>query len=125
MKKNIVIISGAGISAESGIPTFRDTDGIWEKYNPEKVASKWAWINDKSKVLDFLNLMRREVLDKGPNEAHYIIADLERIYNVDIITTNIDDFHEKAGSTKVLHLHGEILKTRSSKNPNIKYDDTV
>lgn len=123
--KKLVVLSGAGISAESGIPTFRDSDGIWEKYNVEDVAHISAWKKNKEQILEFHNILRREVLSKRPNEAHNIISDLEDKYDVTVITTNVDDFHERAGSTKVIHLHGDITKSQSSKNPKLIYEQLV
>lgn len=123
--KKLVVLSGAGISAESGIPTFRDSDGIWEKYNVEDVAHISAWKKNKEQILEFHNILRREVLSKRPNEAHNIISDLEDKYDVTVITTNVDNFHERAGSTKVIHLHGDITKSQSSKNPKLIYEQLV
>ena len=123
--KKLVVLSGAGISAESGIPTFRDSDGIWEKYNVEDVAHISAWKKNKEQILEFHNILRREVLSKRPNEAHNIISDLEDKYDVTVITANVDDFHERAGSTKVIHLHGDITKSQSSKNPKLIYEQLV
>lgn len=123
--KKLVVLSGAGISAESGIPTFRDSDGIWEKYNVEDVAHISAWKKNKEQILEFHNILRREVLSKKPNEAHNIISDLEDKYDVTVITTNVDNFHERAGSTKVIHLHGDITKSQSSKNPKLIYEQLV
>jgi NAD-dependent deacetylase len=112
-KKKLVVLSGAGISAESGLKTFRDSDGLWEGYNIEDVATPRAWQKDPALVLDFYNMRRRSVLEAKPNSAHTGIAQLEERFNVVVITQNIDDLHERAGSTNVLHLHGEILKMRS------------
>ncbi|HEY6505967.1 MAG TPA: NAD-dependent deacylase [Chitinophagaceae bacterium] len=121
-KKKIVVLSGAGISAESGLRTFRDSDGLWEGYNIEDVATPRAWKKNPQLVLDFYNYRRKNVLDAAPNAAHYGLAELEKLFDVHIITQNIDDLHERAGSTKVLHLHGEILKMRSEKNEQLIYD---
>ncbi len=111
--KNIVVLTGAGISAESGIKTFRDADGLWEGHNIMEIASPQGWAKDPGKVLNFYNIRRRQLLEVEPNAAHYAIANLEEKYNVNIITQNIDDLHERAGSSNVLHLHGELLKVRS------------
>jgi NAD-dependent deacetylase len=109
-KKRIVVLTGAGISAESGLKTFRDADGLWEGYNIEDVATPRAWKKNPQLVLDFYNYRRSEVAKAQPNAAHKILAELEEHFDVDIITQNIDDLHERAGSTHVLHLHGEIFK---------------
>tara|TARA_R110001592_G_scaffold52689_1_gene161643 strand:+ start:2699 stop:3385 length:687 start_codon:yes stop_codon:yes gene_type:complete len=111
--KNIVVFSGAGISAESGLKTFRDSDGLWENFDVSKVATPEAWGTNPKLVLDFYNLRRTQVLDANPNEAHLCIPRLEKKFNVSIITQNIDNLHERAGSKNVTHLHGEILKSRS------------
>ena len=121
MKPKLVVLSGAGISAESGLRTFRDSDGLWEGYNIEDVATPRAWKRDPQLVLDFYNMRRRNVLDAIPNAAHAILAELEEHYDVHIITQNIDDLHERAGSTKVLHLHGEIFKMRSEQDEEMVY----
>jgi NAD-dependent deacetylase len=120
--KNIVVFTGAGISADSGIPTFRDSNGLWHEYNVKDVATYEAWKRDKETVLEFYNQRRKAMLNVEPNEAHFAIAELERYSNVNIITQNIDNLHEKAGSTKILHLHGEIFKSRSTVDKNIIYD---
>lgn len=121
-KKKLVVLSGAGISAESGLKTFRDSDGLWEGYNIEDVATPRAWRKDPQLVLDFYNYRRKNVLDVQPNEAHYGLAALENDFEVSIITQNIDDLHERAGSTNVLHLHGEIFKMRSERNHSLIYE---
>lgn len=121
MKKKIVVFSGAGMSAESGIQTFRDSDGLWENYRIEDVATFDAWKKNKEQVLYFYNLRRKQIMNAHPNEAHKIIANLEKNYDVHVITQNIDDLHERAGSSKVLHLHGEIMKARSTLNPQKIY----
>jgi NAD-dependent deacetylase len=113
--KKIIVFSGAGISAESGLKTFRDSDGLWENYNISEVATPEAWIKNPKLVLDFYNLRRKQVLESKPNQAHYSLVDLEKNFDIQIITQNIDDLHERAGSKKILHLHGEILKAKSSK----------
>ena len=117
-EKKLVVLSGAGISAESGLKTFRDSDGLWEGYDVEDVATPRAWSRDRELVLRFYNERRRNVADAQPNEAHQILAALEQDFDVRIITQNIDDLHERAGSTKVLHLHGEIFKMRSERQPH-------
>jgi len=117
-KEKIVVFSGAGMSAESGLKTFRDSDGLWEEYNVYEVATPEAWIADQEKVLHFYNLRRRQLLTAEPNAAHRALAELEAKADVRIITQNIDDLHERAGSISVLHLHGELRKARSSGNPN-------
>ena len=114
MNKNIVVLSGAGISAESGIKTFRDSDGLWEGHDVMQVASPQGFADDPKLVLEFYNQRRRELLQAKPNKAHEILARLQDKHNVEIITQNVDDLHERAGSLKVLHLHGELLKARSS-----------
>jgi len=122
MKKKLVVLSGAGISAESGLKTFRDGDGLWNGYNIQDVATPRAWRKDKQLVLDFYNMRRRDVLNAQPNAAHTGLADLEKDFDVEIITQNIDDLHERARSTKVLHLHGEIFKMRSELNEGLIYE---
>ncbi|MGB0430882.1 MAG: SIR2 family NAD-dependent protein deacylase [Bacteroidia bacterium] len=122
MKKNLVILSGAGISAESGIKTFRDSGGLWEGHDVTKVASPQGWKADPAMVLDFYNQRRKNVRDAHPNKAHLFLAELENYFNVSIITQNIDDLHERAGSTKIIHLHGEILKAQSSINQDLIYE---
>lgn len=112
-KKKLVVLTGAGISAESGLRTFRDSDGLWEGYNVADVATPRAWKRDPQLVLDFYNMRRRDVLQAQPNEAHFTLARMEQDFEVTIITQNIDDLHERGGSTEVLHLHGEILRMRS------------
>ncbi|HEY0677451.1 MAG TPA: NAD-dependent deacylase [Chitinophagaceae bacterium] len=121
-KKRLVVLSGAGISAESGLKTFRDSDGLWEGYDIEEVATPQAWKKNPALVLDFYNYRRRNTLDAQPNAAHYGLASLEENWDVHIITQNIDDLHERAGSTKVLHLHGEIFKMRSEHNASLICD---
>ncbi len=121
-KKKIVVLTGAGVSAESGLKTFRDGDGLWEGYNIEDVATPRAWKRNPQLVLDFYNIRRKDVLAALPNAAHIGLAELEKKFDVHIITQNIDDLHERAGSTKVLHLHGEILKMRSERNEDMVYE---
>ena len=118
----IVILTGAGISAESGLQTFRGSDGLWEGYSIYDVATPEAWHKDPAMVQDFYNLRRKSILKAQPNEAHLSLARLENKHDVTIITQNIDNLHERAGSTRVLHLHGEITKSRSSKDPDLVYD---
>ncbi|MBE8720570.1 SIR2 family NAD-dependent protein deacylase [Sphingobacterium pedocola] len=121
MKKKIVVFTGAGISAESGLRTFRGQDGLWEGYNLEDVATPEAWIRNPELVQRFYNLRRAACRKAEPNEAHKALLALEEKYNVVIITQNIDDLHERAGSEEVLHLHGEIIKSQSSKDPKLVY----
>jgi NAD-dependent deacetylase len=120
-KKRLVVLTGAGISAESGLKTFRDSDGLWEGYQVTEVATPRAWAKDPALVLEFYNMRRRDVAKAEPNAAHLGLAELERDFDVHIITQNIDDLHERAGSSSVLHLHGEIFKMRSEKNPSLVY----
>ena len=115
-KKNLVILSGAGISAESGINTFRDSNGLWENHRVEDVASPEGFEKNPKLVLDFYNARREQLSEVSPNDAHQILAELEKKFNVEIITQNVDDLHERAGSTNVLHLHGELLKARNILN---------
>ncbi len=119
--KKIVVLTGAGISAESGIKTFRDADGLWEGHDILEVASPEGWRKNKQLVLDFYNKRRAQLLTVSPNKAHTCLVDLEKKYSVSIITQNVDDLHERAGSSHVLHLHGELLKVRSTSNPNLVY----
>lgn len=120
-KKKIIVLTGAGISAESGLKTFRDSDGLWMGYNIEDVATPRAFHKDPQRVLDFYNMRRSDVAKAQPNAAHTGLAALEKWYDVTIITQNIDDLHERAGSTKVLHLHGEIFKMCSCNDTTITY----
>jgi NAD-dependent deacetylase len=115
---NIVVISGAGISAESGLKTFRDSNGLWEGHDVMEVATPLGFKKNPELVLEFYNQRRRQLQEVHPNLAHKTIADLEKIYKVSIITQNVDDLHERAGSSFVLHLHGELFKVRSTKNEN-------
>lgn len=119
--KHIVILTGAGISAESGLKTFRDSDGLWEGHDIEEVATPQAWKRNPALVQDFYNMRRKDVLEAKPNAAHIALARLEEKYKVTVITQNIDDLHERGGSTNVVHLHGIITKSQSSKNPNYTY----
>lgn len=121
-KKQLVVFSGAGMSAESGLKTFRDNGGLWENYKVSEVATPEAWKKDKELVLRFYNLRREQLLKAKPNKAHYKIAELEKQYDVTVITQNIDDLHERAGSTEVLHLHGELRKVRSERDANLIYN---
>ncbi|HET8865968.1 MAG TPA: NAD-dependent deacylase [Gracilimonas sp.] len=118
----IVVISGAGISAESGLATFRDSGGLWEGYNIEDVASPQGWQENPRKVLEFYNLRRKKAAEVQPNEAHKALADLEDDFEVVIVTQNVDDLHERAGSTDVIHLHGELRKARSVKDEALVTD---
>lgn len=120
--KKLVVLSGAGISAESGLQTFRDSDGLWEGYNVEDVATPRAWKRDPQLVLEFYNQRRRSVMQAAPNFAHIGLASLEKHYDVTIITQNIDDLHERAGSTRVVHLHGQIFQMRSEWDDTLIYD---
>lgn len=120
-KKKLVVLTGAGISAESGLKTFRDSDGLWEGYDIHEVATATAWKRNPELVLQFYNMRRKNVREAQPNAAHAVLADLQQDFDVQIITQNIDDLHERAGSKNVLHLHGEILKMRSEKNEALVY----
>ena len=122
MKKKLVVLTGAGISAESGIKTFRDSDGLWEGHNVMDVATPEGWYKNKTLVLDFYNQRRKQLKEVQPNLGHQILAELENDFDVYIITQNVDDLHERAGSSKITHLHGELLKVRSSKNENYILD---
>lgn len=124
MKPKLVVFTGAGISAESGIKTFRDSGGLWEEFDINEVATPQAWEKNKALVLDFYNKRRKQVLEAKPNLAHFALVELEQKFDVQIITQNIDDLHERAGSKKVLHLHGEITKSRSSIDPTLVYKIT-
>lgn len=121
MKKRLVVLTGAGISAESGIKTFRDADGLWEGYNVMDVATPEAWERDPVLVQQFYNERRQQVLNSNPNEAHFILAALEEYYDLQIITQNIDDLHERAGSTQITHLHGIITLAQSDRNSALLY----
>ena len=124
-RKHIVVLTGAGVSAESGISTFRDNGGLWDKFDPQVVASIDGWRKDKALLLDFYNIRRKELAGVKPNAAHLAIAALEDRYNVDVITQNVDNLHERAGSTRVLHLHGELTKDRpeDSCNENVGFSE--
>lgn len=119
--KRLVVLSGAGISAESGIRTFRDADGLWNSYRIEEVASPVAWERDPQLVLDFYNMRRKQLYEVEPNAAHYALAELEKQFEVQVITQNVDDLHERAGSSSVLHLHGELKKVRSTADESLVY----
>lgn len=122
LKQKIVILTGAGISAESGISTFRDSGGLWEGYDINEVATPQGWAKNRELVLDFYNQRRKNVRESNPNAAHYALKELEDKYNVVIVTQNIDDLHERAGSSNIIHLHGEIMKASSSFDENLLYD---
>ncbi len=120
--KKLVVLTGAGVSAESGIKTFRDTGGLWEGHKIEEVATFDAWLKNPEKVQTFYNERRKNVLEVAPNEAHFAIKQLEEAYEVFIITQNVDNLHERAGSKNILHLHGLITQAKSSKNDALIYD---
>jgi NAD-dependent deacetylase len=120
-KKKLVVLTGAGISAESGLKTFRDSDGLWEGYDINEVATATAWRRNPVLVQEFYNLRRQGVKEAKPNAAHHTLAQLENDFDVHIITQNIDDLHERAGSTNIIHLHGEIFKMRSERNEELIY----
>lgn len=117
--KKIVVFTGAGMSADSGLATFRDADGLWSNYRIEEVCTPEALIRDRAKVVGFYNERRRELLEKQPNAGHYAVAELERNFEVEVITQNVDNFHERAGSSHITHLHGELMKLRSSRDPEL------
>ena len=120
--KKLVILSGAGISAESGISTFRDANGLWRNHRIEEVASPIAWQNDMNLVLEFYNIRRKQLFEVESNAGHQALVDLEKYFDVEIVTQNVDDLHERAGSSKVLHLHGELKKVRSTVDENLVYE---
>jgi NAD-dependent deacetylase len=120
--KKIVVLTGAGISAESGIKTFRDDNGLWRNYRFEEVASPQAWMADPGLVLEFYNIRRKQLLEVEPNAAHYALARLQEFFDVSIVTQNVDDLHERAGSRNVLHLHGELRKARSTVDDSLVTD---
>jgi NAD-dependent deacetylase len=122
LKQKIVVLTGAGISAESGINTFRDKNGLWEGHDVMEVASPEGWAKDKKLVNKFYNDRRRQLFEVEPNAAHIQLAELEKAYDIHIITQNVDDLHERAGSTKILHLHGELRKVRSTYDPSLIYN---
>jgi NAD-dependent deacetylase len=119
--KKLVVLSGAGISAESGISTFRDNGGLWANHRIEDVATPEAWRKNPELVLNFYNERRKQAIEVEPNAAHFALAELEKSYRVYIITQNVDNLHEMAGSSNVIHLHGELFKSRSTKNPDLVY----
>lgn len=121
-RKRIVVLTGAGISAESGIKTFRDSGGLWEEYDIMDVATPEAWERNRELVLEFYNQRRKQLYEVAPNDAHYALVELEKGYDVHIITQNVDDLHERAGSGQVMHLHGELKKVRSSVDDTLVYD---
>lgn len=120
--KKLVVLTGAGMSVESGLSTFRGSDGLWENYRIEEVATPEGWLRDPKLVLKFYNERRRQLLAAEPNEGHRGLAGLERDYEVYVVTQNVDDLHERAGSSRVLHLHGELMKVRSEKNERLVYE---
>jgi len=120
--KKLVVLTGAGISAESGIRTFRDMGGLWEEYDVMEVASPNAWENNPELVLRFYNERRKQLITAEPNQGHIGLVELEKYFDVQIITQNVDDLHERAGSSNVLHLHGELRKSQSSVDPSLIYD---
>jgi NAD-dependent deacetylase len=120
--KKLIILTGAGMSSESGIKTFRDSGGLWEEYDVSEVATPEAWIKNRELVLRFYNERRQQLAASKPNAGHFGLAGLEKYFDVHIITQNIDDLHERAGSSKVLHLHGELTKARSTVDPLLIYD---
>jgi NAD-dependent deacetylase len=121
MKKKLVILSGAGISQESGLKTFRDMDGLWENYDVEDVASIDGWHRNRELVMEFYNQRRKQLLEVKPNAGHYGIAEFEKWFDVTVITQNVDDLHERAGSSKIIHLHGELKKVRSTIDSDLIY----
>lgn len=123
-RKKITVLTGAGISAESGIPTFRDSDGLWEGYDVMEVATPEGWHKNPALVLDFYNQRRKRALEVLPNRGHEILAELEENFEVTIVTQNVDNLHERAGSSKVIHLHGSLFESRSCKNENLIYPIT-
>ena len=125
VKKKLVVLTGAGISAESGLKTFRDADGLWEGYDLNEVATPRAWKKNPGLVLEFYNMRRKNVINAQPNRAHDTLAALQEHFHVQVITQNIDDLHERAGSEHVMHLHGEIMKMRSERNEQLIYPITV
>ncbi len=115
----IVVFTGAGVSADSGISTFRDADGLWANYRIEDVCTPEALVRNRAQVIEFYNIRRRELFAVEPNSAHRAIAELERHFDVEVVTQNVDNLHERAGSTRVTHLHGELMKLRSERNPEL------
>lgn len=117
--KRVVVFTGAGVSADSGIATFRDSDGLWASYRIEDVCTPEALARNRAQVIEFYNIRRRELLEKEPNAGHRALVELEKYFDVKIVTQNVDNLHERAGSSSVLHLHGELTKLRSPKNPDL------
>lgn len=115
----IVVFTGAGVSADSGISTFRDSDGLWANYRIEDVCTPEALVRNRAQVIEFYNIRRRELFSVEPNAAHRAIAELEQHFDVEVVTQNVDNLHERAGSTRVTHLHGELMKLRSERNPEL------
>jgi len=124
MKKKLIVLTGAGMSAESGLSTFRDSDGLWEQHNVADVASIEGWYRNPQLVQNFYNQRRAELKTHEPNKGHFLLKELERLFDVFIITQNVDNFHERAGSSHVLHLHGELTKMKSEKNELLVYETT-
>lgn len=122
MRPKIVVFTGAGVSADSGIATFRDSDGLWASYRIEDVCTPEALVRDRATVIEFYNKRRKELFEKSPNAGHYAIAELEKWFDVEVVTQNVDNLHERAGSTRVTHLHGELMKLRSATNPDLVVD---
>jgi NAD-dependent deacetylase len=120
--KKLVALTGAGMSAESGLRTFREMGGLWEEYDVHEVASPEGWEKDRELVLRFYNERRKQLLEALPNRGHYALAEMEKDFDLCIVTQNVDDLHERAGSTKIIHLHGELKKSRSTLDPNLVYD---
>jgi len=120
--KKLVVLTGSGISAESGLRTFREMGGLWEQYDVQEVASPQGWANNMDLVCRFYNERRQQLLNASPNRGHTTLAELEQFFDVEIITQNIDNLHERSGSTKILHLHGELMKSRSTGDPSLVYD---
>ncbi|MBR6201910.1 MAG: NAD-dependent protein deacylase, partial [Bacteroidaceae bacterium] len=124
--KKIVVLTGAGISVESGLKTFRDADGLWEEYPVAKVATHEGWLTDPTLVTNFYNMLRKKCWNVKPNQAHKLVAALEQQYDVTVVTQNVDNLHEQAGSTKVIHLHGELMKVCSSRDvDDPRYQQTL
>lgn len=121
MKKKLVVLTGAGISAESGIATFRDSGGLWEGHRVEDVATPEGWMKDPARVLEFYNQRRKKALDVKPNQGHEILVELEEYFDVTVVTQNVDDLHERAGSKKVIHLHGSLFESRSTADESLIY----
>jgi NAD-dependent deacetylase len=121
MKKKLVVLTGAGISAESGIATFRDAGGLWEGHRVEDVATPEGWMKNPALVLEFYNQRRKRALEVKPNRGHEILAELEQYFDVTVVTQNVDDLHERAGSTHIIHLHGSLFESRSTVDENLVY----